>query len=418
MRRLEVLSRHLSAENSSSQSLAPAPNATAAKSQKNPDDVVIVLSYRSAIGKAKRGSFKDASQEKLLLPLFKRVLADSKINPSLIGDIVIGNVLPRSSQGATEVRIAALLAGMPKEVPVHTCNRQCSSGLQAIATVASAIKAGYYDVGIAGGVELMSKNPMGWEGDINADALEHPLASGCYVPMGETSENVAERFKVSREKQDNLAVASHAKAAAAIKKGNFKDEIVPVEVEVDGQLKVVSQDEGVREGTTLAGLAKLQPAFKDGGTTTAGNSSQVSDGAAVTLLAKRSVAEALKLPILGVFRSFAVVGVEPAIMGIGPAAAIPEALKKAGVSKDDIDVYEINEAFASQAIYCVETLGLDWNKVNPNGGAIALGHPLGCTGARMTATLLHELKRRNGRYGVVSMCIGSGMGAAAVFERE
>jgi len=255
----------------------------------------------------------------MLLPLFKRVLDESKINPSLIGDIVIGNVLPRSSQGATEVRIAALLAGIPKEVPVHTCNRQCSSGLQAIATVAASIKAGYYDVGLAGGVELMSKNPMGWEGDINADALEHPLASGCYVPMGETSENVAERFKVSREKQDTLAVDSHRKAAEAIKKGYFKDEIVPVELheEEGGKKKVVviSQDEGVREGTTMATLAKLQPAFREGGTTTAGNSSQVSDGAAVTLLARRSVAEALKLPILGVFRSFAVVGVEPAIMG-------------------------------------------------------------------------------------------------------
>jgi acetyl-CoA acyltransferase 1 len=371
-------------------------------------------------------------------------LEETKINPALVGDIVIGNVLPRSSQGATEVRIAALLAGFPQEVPVHTCNRQCSSGLQAIATVAASIKAGYYDIGVAGGVEVMSKNPMGWEGDINAEALEHPLASGCYIPMGQTSENVAERYGVNRQKQDQMAVDSHAKAAAAIKNGAFKDEIVPIEIEVDGKKKLVSQDEGVREGTTLASLSKLAPAFKEGGTTTAGNASQVSDGAAISLVARRSTAEALRLPILGVFRSFAVVGVEPAIMGVGPAAAIPEALKKAGISKDDVDVFEINEAFASQAVFCIEKLGIPYEKVNPLGGAIALGHPLGCTGARMTATVLHELKRRKGyvtspflllpcspyfflpyssspsqrRFGVVSMCIGSGMGAAAVYERE
>jgi len=419
MHRLDVLARHLQPTQQTNMSNdGPIPSPTAARSSKSPDDVVIILSYRTAIGKAKRGSFKDSSQEQLLLPLFRRILQESKIDPSLVGDIVIGNVLPRSSQGATEVRIAALLAGFPQEVPVHTLNRQCSSGLQAIASAAASIKAGYYDIAVAGGVEVMSKNPMGWEGDINAEALEHSLASGCYLPMGETSENIAERFGINREKQDQMAVDSHAKAAAAIRSGKFKDEIVPVEVEVDGQKKVVSQDEGVREGTTLASLGKLSPAFKEGGTTTAGNASQISDGAAVALVARRSTAEALNLPILGVFRSFAAVGVEPAIMGVGPAAAIPEALKRAGITKDQVDVFEINEAFASQAVFCVEKLGIPFEKVNPNGGAIALGHPLGCTGARLTATVLHELKRRNGRFGVVSMCIGSGMGAAAVYERE
>jgi len=320
------------------------------------------------------------------------------------------------------VRIASLLAGLPKEVPCYTVNRQCSSGLQAVACVASAIQSGQYEIGLAGGVENVSLNEMGNTGNLqmNDAALNHDMAKGCYHSMGQTSEEVSARYKLTRRELDEFSVQSHVKALAATKEGRFK-EIVPITVEVEdgkgGTTKMtLSQDEGPRAGTTMEVLAKLKPAFKEGGSTTAGNSSQTSDGAAVVLLARRSAAKKYNLPILGKFASFAVVGVEPAVMGVGPAYAIPEALKRAGVSKEQIAVYEINEAFASQALWCMRHLNLPAEKVNPNGGAIALGHPLGCTGARMTATLLHELKP--GQYGVVSMCIGSGMGAAAVYLRE
>lgn len=386
---------------------------------------MIVKAVRTAVGKAKRGSFKNTGPDNLLAPVLKHLVQTTpQIKPELYGDVVIGTVLPPGAQGATEVRVASLLAGLPDIVPCTTVNRQCSSGLQAIANVASAIKAGYYDIGIAGGVESMSSNSMDrWDGGINQEALQHPSAKGCYLNMGQTSENVAERYGVSRETQDQFAALSHKKAAEAIKAGKFRDEIVPVTVTVEddkGNSKTitVSQDEGVRADTTAEKLGKLRPVFKEGGSTTAGNSSQVSDGAAACIVTKRSVAQKLGLPIFGVFRSFAAVGVEPAVMGIGPAVAIPAAVQKAGISLQDVDVYEINEAFASQAVYCVQKLGIPVEKVNPNGGAIALGHPLGCTGARQTATLLNELKRRNARFGVVSMCIGSGMGAAAVYERE
>eukprot|EP01087_Luapelamoeba_hula_P009950 TRINITY_DN259_c0_g1_i1.p1 TRINITY_DN259_c0_g1~~TRINITY_DN259_c0_g1_i1.p1 ORF type:complete len:469 (-),score=70.80 TRINITY_DN259_c0_g1_i1:54-1346(-) len=390
---------------------------------KNPNDIVIVKAFRTPITKAKRGAFASLTPDNLLAPVLKHLIESTpQIKKEEIGDIVIGTVLPKGGQGATEVRIAGLLAGFPVEVPVTTVNRQCSSGLQAIANVASAITAGFYEIGIAGGVESMSSSSMGWDGGVNPTALEHPIASSCYLPMGQTSENVAEKYNVSRDVQDNFAVVSHKRAAEAIKSGKFKDEIVPVTVELEekGQKKnvTVSQDEGVRENTTAEGLGKLRAAFREGGSTTAGNASQVSDGAAAAIVTKRSVAEARGLPILGVLRSFAVSGVDPSVMGIGPALAIPEAVRRAGLSLNDIDVYEINEAFASQATYTVNHLRLPAEKVNPNGGAIALGHPLGATGARMTATLLHDLKRKKARYGVVSMCIGSGMGAAAVYESE
>eukprot|EP01111_Echinosteliopsis_oligospora_P001700 TRINITY_DN1248_c0_g1_i1.p1 TRINITY_DN1248_c0_g1~~TRINITY_DN1248_c0_g1_i1.p1 ORF type:complete len:426 (-),score=171.26 TRINITY_DN1248_c0_g1_i1:71-1348(-) len=416
--RINVLTKQMAATPSQGTYLhSELTAATAGK--KSDDDVVIVCAYRTAVTKAKKGAFKELGQEQLLTPVLKHILTSTKVDPKLIGDIVIGNVLPRSSQGATEVRIAALLAGYPQEVGCMTVNRQCSSGLQAIASVANCIKNGEYEIGVAGGVEMMSINPMSWEGNINEDALAHPLANGCYMGMGQTSENVAERFNISRKDQDEFAVESHKRAAAAQAAGKTKGQIVPVEVKSeDGKVTVVDKDEGIRGETTVAGLAKLKPAFKEGGTTTAGNSSQVSDGAAACLLAKRSTAVKLGLPILGCFRSFASVGVEPSIMGVGPAYAIPEAVKRAGITTKDVDVYEVNEAFASQALYSCQKLGLDMMKVNPNGGAIALGHPLGCTGARMLADLLPELKRQNGKYGVISMCIGSGMGAAAVFENE
>jgi len=421
-RRTEVIRRHLNADDSCQALQAAATNAAGVKS---PDDIVIVKAFRTAIAKAKRGAFKDTTPDNLLAPVLKHLLADTpQIKPEEVGDIVIGTVLPKGSQGATEVRIAALLAGFPEQVPVATVNRQCSSGLQAIVDVATAIKSGLYDIGVAGGVESMSLNTMGWDGSINQVALEHPVAKNCYTSMGQTSENVAEKYSISREKQDSLAVLSHQRAAAATKAGKFKDEIVPITVQVEdpktNQTKTVtvSQDEGFRADTTLEGLAKLKPSFKEGGSTTAGNASQMSDGAAAVLVTKRSVAEKRGFPILGILRSFSVVGVDPALMGIGPAVAIPAAVSKAGLRLSDIDLYELNEAFASQATYCIDKLGLPLDKVNVNGGAIAIGHPLGCTGSRATATLLHELKRRKGRFGVVSMCIGTGMGAAAVYERE
>jgi len=415
--RIEALGRHIAATPNNTHPLAATP--TAAASKKSPDDIVIISAYRTPITKAKRGGFKDTTIDILVQPLVEKILKTTKINPALIGDFVVGTVLPRGAQSATEVRIGGLLAGLPQEVPVMTLNRQCSSGLQAVANVAAAIKSGVYEVGIAGGVESMSLNSMGWDGGINETAMAHPVASGCHMSMGQTSEAVAERFGISRKDQDEFAVESHRRAAAAQAAGKFKEQIVPVEVKTeDGKTVTISLDEGIRADTTFAGLSKLKPAFKEGGSTTAGNSSQLSDGAAAVLLMKRSTAEKLKLPILGIFRGFSAVGVEPSIMGVGPAYAIPDVLKKTGLTTKDIDVFEINEAFASQATYCINKLGLDKSKVNPNGGALAIGHPLGCTGARMVADILPELRRQNARYGVISMCIGSGMGAAAVIERE
>lgn len=297
-----------------------------------------------------------------------------------------------------------------------TVNRQCSSGLQAVANIAQAIMAGTIEVGIGAGVESMTRHygPGAMPEGMSQKIMEVPLAADSLIPMGITSENVAAKFKVDRQKQDHFSVASHQKAAAAQRAGKFKDEIVPVEI--DG--KLVIEDDGIRADASYEGLVKLKPAFREDGTTTAGNSSQVSDGAAAVLLMKRKTAQRLGLPVKAKFLAFATAGVPPAIMGIGPAVAIPKALEKAGLSISDIGFFEINEAFASQAVYSVDTLGIDMAKVNPNGGAIALGHPLGCTGARQIATLLPELKRSKAQYAVTSMCIGTGMGAAAVFENE
>lgn len=389
------------------------------------DDVVIVAAYRTAICKAKRGSFKDTHPEDLLAPVLKALLDKTKLNPSDVGDIVVGTVLAPGSQRAIECRIAAFYAGFPDTVPLKTVNRQCSSGLQAVADVAAAIKAGFYDIGIGAGLESMSVNQVRWEGAPNPRAQFFAQAHDCLLPMGITSENVAHRFGVTREEQDQAAVESHRRAGAAIAAGKFKEEIIPVTTKVvdpkTGEEKqiTVSVDEGVRANTSMAGLAKLKPAFKKDGTTTAGNASQVSDGAGGVLLMRRNIAVQKGLPILGIFRSFAAVGVDPAVMGIGPAVAIPAAVKAAGLQIKDIDVFEINEAFASQYVYCCKMLELNPEKVNVNGGAIALGHPLGATGARCVSTLLNEMKRRgrDSRFGVISMCIGSGMGAAAVFER-
>ncbi|XP_057743198.1 3-ketoacyl-CoA thiolase 2, peroxisomal [Arachis stenosperma] len=389
------------------------------------DDVVIVAAYRTAICKAKRGGFKDTPADDLLAPVLKAVVEKTNLNPSEVGDIVVGSVLAPGALRATECRMAAFYAGFPETVPVRTVNRQCSSGLQAVADVAASIRAGFYEIGIGAGLESMSTNAMGWDGDVNPKVKQFEQARNCLLPMGVTSENVAQRFGVSRKEQDQAAVESHRRAAAATAAGKFKDEIIPVSTKIvdpktgDETPVTISVDDGIRPNASVADLGKLKPVFKKDGSTTAGNSSQVSDGAGAVLLMKRSTAMQKGLPILGVFRSFSAVGVDPAIMGVGPAAAIPVAVKAAGLELDDIDLFEINEAFASQFVYCRNKLGLDAEKINVNGGAMALGHPLGATGARCTATLLHEMKRRGKdcRFGVISMCIGTGMGAAAVFER-
>lgn len=391
-------------------------------SGKSPDDIVITACKRTPLCRARRGALKDTLAVDLMAPVMKAVVAD--IDPKLVQEIVVGTVLPISTHRHIEARQAAFLAGMPIETTVRTVNRQCSSGLQAMADVASDIRSGFYEVGIAAGVESMSKDgkfmqmapPIGTSVKVNA------LCRDALLPMGRTSENVAAEFGVSRTEQDTLAVMSHARAAAA--KQKFQAEIVPVSTvfadrNTGKKTKItVYHDDGVREGTTLETLAKLKPAFKKNGTTTAGNASQTTDGAAAALMMKRSKAEELGLKIMATFREFAVSGVRPDVMGIGPAYAIPDVLSRAGLTLDDIDLFEINEAFASQAVYCVKKLGLGMDNVNVNGGAISLGHPLGCTGVRMAATLLHEMERRGDKLGIVSMCIGTGMGAAAVFERE
>lgn len=425
MDRVNRIAGHVQVAVAASPSLAPQPTAALSAAEKSEDDVVICCAVRTAVGKAGKGGFKDTPCEDMLAPLFQEVVKRTKIDPKKIGDCQIGNVL-QPGAGAMTARVGQFLGGMPIDTPVLTINRQCSSGLQAVASVAASIRAGVIDVGIGGGVESMSMYNMMSGMDLSklsTQILNNSAASDCMIPMGITSENVAEEWKIPREKQDNLAVASHAKAVAAQKAGKFDSEIVPVKTTVkdkEGNAKevTISKDEGPREGTTLDGLSKLKPAFKKGGSTTAGNASQVSDGAALVLLARRSVAKEMGLPILARMRSFAVVGVEPKLMGIGPAYAIPAALEKASLKTDDIDIYEINEAFASQATMSIDHLKIPSEKVNPKGGAIALGHPLGCTGARQIATLMPELKRTGKKFGVVSMCIGTGMGAAGVFESE
>uniref|UniRef100_G1PIW7 Acetyl-CoA acyltransferase 1 n=2 Tax=Myotis lucifugus TaxID=59463 RepID=G1PIW7_MYOLU len=385
-------------------------------------DVVVVHGRLTAIGRrGPRRALRKPHPKSFLSAVLTAVLQGVGLSPKPTGLLSTGNVL-QPGAGAIMARIAQFLSDIPETVPLSAVNRQCSSGLQAVANIAGGIRNGSYDIGMACGVESMSLADRGNPGNITSRLVEKEKARDCLIPMGITSENVAERFGISREKQDTFALASQQKAARAQSKGCFQAEIVPVTTTVHDdkgteRRVTVAQDEGIRPNTTMEGLAKLKPAFKEGGSTTAGNSSQVSDGAAAILLARRSKAEELGLPILGILRSYAVVGVPPDIMGIGPAYAIPEALKKAGLTVHDVDIFEINEAFASQAVYCMEKLGLPPEKVNPLGGAVALGHPLGCTGARQVITLLNELKRRGKRaYGVVSMCIGTGMGAAAVFE--
>ncbi|KAL2347856.1 hypothetical protein Fmac_001856 [Flemingia macrophylla] len=406
-------------------SLCFAGSSSHGESGTSEDDVVIVAAYRTAICKAKRGGFKDTLPDDLLATVLKAVTEKTNMDPGEVGEIVVGTVLAPGSERAIECRMAAFYAGFPETVPLRTVNRQCSSGLQAVADVAAYIKAGFYDIGIGAGLECMTHDHISRPRKINPKVETFAQARDCHLPMGITSENVAQRYGVTRLEQDQAAVESHKRAAAAVAAGKFREEIVPVSTKIvdpkTGVEKkiIVSVDEGIRPNTNLTDLAKLKPAFKKDGSTTAGNASQVSDGAAAVLLMKRRVALQKGLPIFGIFRSFAAVGVDPAVMGVGPAFAIPAAVKSAGLELGNIDLFEINEAFASQYVYSCKKLALDPRKVNVSGGAIALGHPLGATGARCVATLLNEMKRRGKdcRFGVISMCIGSGMGAAAVLER-
>ncbi len=372
-------------------------------------EAVIVSAVRTPVGRASKGTYKNVRPEDLAATVLKAAVERVPgLEAGEVEDVILGCAMPEGQQGLNIARIAVVHAGFPVSVPAQTVNRFCSSGLQTIAQAAERIMAGFAEVIVAGGVESMSSVPMGGH-----TPRPHPgiVANdpGIYIGMGNTAENVAVRYEISRERQDAFAAQSHQRALAAIAAGKFAEETVPY-----AGLEV---DEGPRPGSTPDKLGKLRPVFSAKGTVTAANSSQMSDGAAAAVVMSRDKAEALGAEILGVFRGFAVAGCEPDVMGIGPVFAVPKLLEMTGVKIEDIDLWELNEAFASQSLYVLDTLGIDPDKVNVNGGAIALGHPLGCTGAKLTATLLHEMKRRDSRYGVVTMCIGGGMGAAGLFER-
>ncbi len=390
-------------------------------------EAVLVTAVRTPIGRAKRGTLKDTRPEDLAaLVINESIKRTEGLQPEDIDDVILGCAFPEAEQGMNVGRIACQRAGLPSSVPGFTVNRFCSSGLQSIAIAAWQIQMGVADIVLAGGVESMSMVPMGG----NKLAPNPYLADNypqAYINMGLTAENVAGRYNVSREDQDRFAASSHQKAARAIEEGKFKDEIVPVPVKqrgVDGKGRffekevIFDTDEGVRPDTTAEALSKLRPAFKQGGVVTAGNSSQVNDGAAMVVLMSKERAAALGVKPLVYFKSYAVGGVDADVMGIGPVVALPKALDQAGLRLEDVDLVELNEAFAAQALAVMRELGLDEKKVNLNGGAIALGHPLGCTGAKLTVTLIHEMLRRDARCGAVSMCIGGGMGAAGIFERK
>ncbi|MCP3028237.1 acetyl-CoA C-acetyltransferase [Halobacillus sp. A5] len=387
-------------------------------------EAVIVAGARTPVGRAKKGSLATTRPDDLAALTINETLKRAGNYDGNIDDVIIGCAMPEAEQGMNMARNIAGLAGLHYKIPAVTINRYCSSGLQSIAYAAEKIMLGHSDTAIAGGAESMSLIPMG--GHVikpNVQLVES--APEYYMSMGHTAEEVAKRFGISRTDQDEFAAHSHRKAEAALKEGRFEEEIVPVKVthrvvgddnKVKETTKTFSMDEGVRPGTTIEVLGKLKPAFSVTGSVTAGNSSQMSDGAASVLVMDREKAEAEGLNPLVKFRSFAVGGVEPEIMGVGPIEAVPKALKIAGLELQDIGLFELNEAFASQSLQVIRKLGLDINKVNVNGGAIALGHPLGCTGTKLTLSLINEMKRRNEQFGVVTMCIGGGMGAAGVFE--
>jgi acetyl-CoA acyltransferase len=387
-------------------------------------EAVVVAGVRTPIGKAPRGAVSRVRADELAAAAIRAAVASvPALAPGDVEDVILGCAHPEAEQGMNVARVAAVRAGLPVEVPAMTVNRLCASGLQAVALAAQRIATGEIDVAVAGGVETMSHVPMGgWRPSPNPHlAVAYPQL---YMAMGHTAEEVARRWGVSREEQDRYSLESHRRAAAAAAQGRFAEEIVPVEApEVRDQggrpavaRRTVAADEGIRTDTSLERLAALPPVFREGGTVTAGNASQTSDGAAAVVLMSEERAQALGIRPRAVFRSYAVAGCEPEIMGIGPVRAVPKALRSAGLTLSDVDLVELNEAFAAQVIAVMRELDLDPARVNVNGGAIALGHPLGCTGARQLVTLMHEAQRRGARRGLVTMCVGGGMGAAGVFE--
>lgn len=386
-------------------------------------EAVIVAGKRTAVGKGKRGTTRNYRSDDMAAAVIQALMAETQLDPQLIDDVIIGCAMPEGAQGLNFGRTIAMLAGLPVDVPGMTVNRFCSSGLQTIAIAAERIIANGADCIIAGGAETMSKVPMtGFRINPNPTVVEK--MPEVYMGMGLTAERVADEFEVSRQTQDEFALNSHRKAARAQAAGLFKHEIVPLTIEevrvgengVERETVIFDADEHLRPDTTLEGLAKLKPVFQMKGTVTAGNSSPLSDGAAAVIVMERQLAESLGLQPLVRFVSFNVGGVRPEVMGVGPLAAVPRVLKRTGLSLNDMDIIELNEAFASQAVAVIRGLEVDPDKVNVNGGAIALGHPLGCTGAKLTVQLINEMKRRNSRYGMVTMCIGGGMGAAGIFE--
>ena len=394
---------------------------------KQAQDAYIVSAVRTPIGKAPRGVFRNTRPDDLLAHVIRAAVAGAPgIDPSRIDDAVIGCAMPEAEQGMNVARIAVLLAGLPNSVAAQTINRFCSSGVQAIALAADRIRTGDADLMLAGGTESMSMVPMmGHKIAMNPAAFRDENVAIAYG-MGITAENVASEWKISREDQDAFALASHQKALAAQAAGEFRDEIAPFTLDdrypdlarraIKADTRTIDADEGPRADTSLEGLAKLRTVFKAGGSVTAGNSSQMSDGAAALMLASEKAIKEYNLTPIARYVSFAVAGVRPEVMGIGPIAAIPKALALAGLTKEQIDWIELNEAFAAQALAVIRDVGLDASKINPLGGAIALGHPLGATGAVRAATIIHGLRRRKQKYGMVTMCIGTGMGAAGVFE--
>lgn len=384
----------------------------------------ILAAYRTPGCRANKGGFKDMRPDDLAAAAISGLMERTGIDPTRIDDVLVGCAFPEGEQGMNLARIAALKAGLPYQVPAQTVNRFCSSGLQTIATAAQQIIAGAADCIIAGGAESMTLIPMGGN-KYSANPGLFADWPECYASMGITAELVADKYAIGREEQDVFALASHHKAAAAIRENKFSDEIIPVETEtvrLNGSKPEKSQqwiavDDGVRADTTAEALGRLKPAFKQDGTITAGNSSQMTDGAAAALVVSEEFLKQQGTDPLARFVAFAVRGVPPEIMGIGPVEAIPAALSQAGLKPGEIDLIELNEAFAAQSLAVINELKLNQELINVNGGAIALGHPLGCTGAKLTATLLHEMQRRGNRYGMVSMCIGGGMGAAGIFER-
>lgn len=436
MQRLQQLERHLRGTKSKREEVR----------EKNPDDVVIIAAYRTAITRAGKGKFKDLNSDELLMKLVTETFKKVKMDPGEIEDVSVGNVL-NPGAGVNEHRAAIIAAGVPAKVPFIALNRQCSSGLMAVNDIANKIISDQISCGSAAGVESMSNKYGPQAAPHISESVKKASedAKNCMLPMGTTSENVNDRYDLRRAEQDEFAASSYQKAERAVKQGLFRDEILPLTIQPkdmeeeeedddesgdSGYHKdhhdrgkkpalpsiVVKDDEGPRPNVTVQSLSKLRPAFKKDGTSHAGNSSQISDGAAALILMRRDMALRLELPILAKYVATTVVGVPPSIMGVGPAYAIPKLLEKTGISRDEVEVYEINEAFAGQALFSIRKVGIPIGKVNPRGGAIALGHPLGCTGARQICTLIRELQP--GDIGITSMCIGGGQGAAGMFVRE